>query len=155
MWRIAIIDDDRQVLAGMRNIIPWGELNAVYAGEAEDGKQGLELVRQANPDIVITDIYMPVMNGLEMLEALRQSGCTSRFVILSGYSDFEYARQALRLEVTDYLTKPVSIATIRNVLRKVIRSLEEEAAERQEQHELMEQVSQFRPYLEKNVSSRL
>lgn len=155
MWRIAIIDDDRQVLAGMRNIIPWGELNAVYAGEAEDGKQGLELVRQANPDIVITDIYMPVMNGLEMLEALRQSGCTSRFVILSGYSDFEYARQALRLEVTDYLTKPVSIATIRNVLRKVIRSLEEEAAERQEQHELMEQVSQFRPYLEKECLKSL
>lgn len=149
MWKIAIIDDDRQVLQGMKQIIPWEDLNAEWAGEAMDGKDGLELIRRTRPDIVITDIYMPVMNGLEMIESLRQDAFGGRIVILSGYSDFEYARQALRLNVSDYLSKPISLQTLREVLGKIIGELAEEEEKRVEQDELQRKIELYAPFVEK------
>ncbi|MFD1908850.1 response regulator [Paenibacillus rhizoplanae] len=74
MWKIAIIDDERQVLQGMKRAIPWEELGAEWAGEALNGEDGLAMIRATSPDIVITDIYMPVMSGLEMMEQLRNEG---------------------------------------------------------------------------------
>ncbi|MFC6551592.1 response regulator [Cohnella cellulosilytica] len=71
MWKIALVDDDFQVLDGLRSIIPWEELDAEFAGDAIDGEEGLKLIEEVNPDIVITDIYMPMMNGIEMIERLR------------------------------------------------------------------------------------
>lgn len=125
MWKIAIIDDDFQVVRGLRAAIPWGELDAEFAGEAIDGATGIQLIQEAKPDIVLTDIYMPYMNGIEMIEHLKASGFTGRFVILSGYNDFEYARTAIRLGVDDYLTKPVTLEQIRSVLATTIEKLEE------------------------------
>ena len=78
MWKILIIDDDFQVLEGMKKSIPWESIDAVLVGEASDGMEGLERVRETQPDIVITDIYMPVMNGLEMIERLREENLSRR-----------------------------------------------------------------------------
>ncbi|MFP4977209.1 response regulator [Paenibacillus sp. CN-4] len=125
MWKVVIIDDDFQVVRGLRKAIPWDQLDAEFAGEAIDGEEGLRLIEQVNPDIVLTDIYMPVMNGIQMIEQLKNKGFAGRFVILSGYSDFEYARTALRLGVDDYLTKPVTVDEIRSVLTGTIEKLEE------------------------------
>lgn len=125
MWKIVIIDDDFQVSRGLRKAIPWEELDAEFAGEAIDGEEGLQLIEAAQPDIVLTDIYMPVMNGIQMIEELKRRGFAGRFVILSGYNDFEYARTAIRLGVDDYLTKPVTVEQIRSVLRATIDKLEE------------------------------
>lgn len=123
MWKIAIIDDERQVLQGMKRAIPWEELGAEWAGEALNGEDGLAMIRATSPDIVITDIYMPVMSGLEMMEQLRNEGFKGKIIILSGYSDFEHARQALRLQVSDYVSKPISLPTLRTILHKVIAEL--------------------------------
>lgn len=126
MWKIVIIDDDFQVAKGLRKAIPWEELDAEFAGEAIDGESGLALIKEVNPDIVLTDIYMPVMNGIQMIEELKKRReFVGRFVILSGYNDFEYARTAIRLGVDDYLTKPVTVDQIRSVLRRTIEKLEE------------------------------
>ncbi|AIQ48836.1 AraC family transcriptional regulator [Paenibacillus sp. FSL R7-0273] len=125
MWKVAIIDDDFQVVRGLRKVIPWEELDAEFAGEAIDGESGLKLIHEVKPDIVLTDIYMPVMNGIQMIEQLKADDFTGRFVILSGYNDFEYARTALRLGVDDYLTKPVTVDQIRSVLSETIEKLEE------------------------------
>lgn len=149
MWKIVIIDDDRHVLEGMRQVIPWEELGAEWAGEARDGEEGLRLIREVNPDLVITDIYMPVMSGLDMIELLRGDEFHGKIVILSGYSDFEYARQAMRLNVIDYLSKPVSVPTLRSILHKVIAQLREERAKSMEQAELSERLSRFQPFMEK------
>ncbi|GAA3333135.1 hypothetical protein GCM10020331_096020 [Ectobacillus funiculus] len=130
MCKIVIIDDERQVLQGMKRVIPWEELEAEWAGEAMDGEQGLELIRETQPDIVLTDIYMPVMNGLEMIEKLRHENFQGKIIILSGYSDFEYARHALRLNVHDYLSKPVTVQTIREVLQSAISKVEQEKYEK-------------------------
>ncbi|CQR57269.1 response regulator transcription factor [Paenibacillus riograndensis] len=125
MWKVVIIDDDFQVVRGLRKAIPWEELDAEFAGEAIDGESGLKLIGEVNPDIVLTDIYMPVMNGIQMIEQLKAGSFAGRFVILSGYNDFEYARTALRLGVDDYLTKPVTVDQIRKVLSETIEKLEE------------------------------
>jgi two-component system response regulator YesN len=127
MWKTVIIDDERRVLNGMRNSIPWKELGAEWIGEGMDGKQGLELIRKTQPDIVLTDIYMPVMSGLDMIAQLRLENYQGKIIIISGYSDFQYARQALRLKVDDYLSKPVTIQTMKEVLQRVILHMEEES----------------------------
>ena len=124
MWSVVIVDDDEKVLRGMKKVIPWEELNCQWIGEARNGKEGLELIEKKQPDIIITDIYMPIMNGLEMIEGLKEAGSESKVIILSGYSDFEYARQALRLSIDDYLSKPASVDTIRSALQGIIGKLE-------------------------------
>ncbi|MCZ8515013.1 response regulator [Paenibacillus filicis] len=136
MWKVAIIDDDPYVLRGMKKIIPWAELDLEFVGEEQDGHKGLELIRTACPDIVITDIYMPVLNGLDMIEKLRDEGFQGKIVILSGYSDFEYARQAVRLDVDDYLSKPTSIEMLRKVMEKLIHRLEEELIKKEKMDEV-------------------
>src|SRR5690606_1505319 len=105
-------DDDSNLFEGMCDLILWDELNVKWAGEAMDGCDGLRVVRDKQPDIVLTDINMPEMNGLDMISALREEGFRGKFIILSGYADFEYARQAVRLQVDDYLSKPVTLANL-------------------------------------------
>lgn len=136
MRKIAIIDDDHNSLEGMREVIPWHMLDCQWIGEARDGQEGLELIRRASPDIVITDIYMPVIDGLEMIQQLKDDDFQGKIIILSGYSDFEYARKALRLQVDDYLSKPVTVDEIVTVLEKVIRSLDERNASKTTEEEL-------------------
>jgi len=149
MWRIALIDDDLQVLQSMRKAIPWEQLDAECAGEALDGEAGLALVERAKPDIVITDVYMPVMNGLDMIEALRARGYEGSIVILSGYSDFEYAVKALRLGVDDYLSKPITVRTLESVLERAIGSLEEKLAAAIEREDLRKKLELYEPFVEK------
>jgi two-component system response regulator YesN len=149
MWKIVIIDDDRNVLQGMKQVIPWNDLGAEWAGEATDGEEGLQLIRKVNPDLVITDIYMPVMGGLDMIELLRNDDFNGKIVILSGYSDFEYARQAMRLSVADYLSKPVSVSTLKSILHKIVTQLQEERMKDKEHAEQSEWLSKFQPFIEK------
>ncbi|WP_019909463.1 response regulator transcription factor [Paenibacillus sp. HW567] len=149
MWKIAIIDDERQVLKGMKRVIPWDELGAEWVGEALNGEDGLEMIRAAQPDIVITDLYMPVMSGLDMMERLRKEGFQGKIIILSGYSDFEHARQALRFQVSDYVSKPISVPTLKSILSKVIGELEEEEEKRIRQEESELKMKLYEPFVEK------
>ncbi|MDQ0300100.1 two-component system response regulator YesN [Salibacterium salarium] len=149
MWKVVIIDDDDSVLRGMKKIIPWETLDCEWGGEAKNGEAGSMLVRETEPDLIITDIYMPVKNGLDMIEELRQEGYDGKVIILSGYSDFEYARKAMRLSIDDYLSKPASRTTIEEVLTKVIGRLEERKMEKLEFAGLREKVQLYEPVIEK------
>jgi two-component system response regulator YesN len=149
VWKIVIIDDDPRVLKGMKNSIPWQQLGAEWVGESMDGEQGLELIRRTQPHIVLTDIYMPVMSGIDMIELLRGEQYEGKIIILSGYSDFQHARQALRLNVDDYLSKPVTIQTIREVLSKVISGLEEKRLKLAEQQRLEDKLLMYEPFVMK------
>ncbi|TVY10282.1 response regulator transcription factor [Paenibacillus cremeus] len=149
MWKILIIDDDFQVLEGMKKSIDWDGLDAEWVGEALDGEEGLQKIRETKPDIVITDIYMPVMNGLEMIEQLREEDFAGELIILSGYSDFQYARQALRLQVSDYLSKPVTLEELRSVLERVIRGLEAKELKQLEQEEVRRRLRMYEPFVQK------
>ncbi|MDU0200634.1 response regulator [Paenibacillus sp. MAH-36] len=149
MWKVAIIDDDRQVLKGMKQVIPWEEIGAELVGEGLNGERGLELIREKKPDIVITDIYMPVMGGMKMIETLRNESFEGKILIHSGYADFEVARQALRLQVEDYLSKPVSRNTITEVLLRTISSIELENQSKIEQEKLRDQIDEYEPFVRK------
>lgn len=149
MWKVAIVDDERQVLQGMKRAVPWEELEADWVGEALNGADGLHMIRSTQPDIVITDIYMPLMNGLDMIEQLRKEGFGGKIIILSGYSDFEHARQALRFSVSDYVSKPISVPTLRVILNKVIQELADEEERRIKQGEMESKLLLYEPFIEK------
>ncbi|OPA74065.1 hypothetical protein BVG16_25270 [Paenibacillus selenitireducens] len=149
MWKAVIVDDEHKIIQIMRNIPIWSELEIEVVGDATDGQEGMKLIFEQNPDIVITDIYMPVMNGLEMVEQLRLHNFAGKIIVLSGYSDFDYARQALRLQVDDYLSKPISLETMKEVLMKSIEDLKALQMEQIEQAQLKQKLTVYEPYVQK------
>ncbi|WP_187274161.1 response regulator transcription factor [Paenibacillus sp. N3.4] len=151
MWTIAIIDDDRKIVQSLCNAIPWEQFQLSLVGEQYNGVDGLELIRAVKPDIVIADIYMPQMNGLEMIETLRNEGFEGEFIILSGYSDFEYARQAIRLGVKEYLMKPVTLEELHHVLGRMIAELNETHHKQHEQANLLRKIQEYEPFVEKET----
>ncbi|WP_162341759.1 response regulator transcription factor [Paenibacillus paridis] len=149
MWRAVIIEDEQKIIQIMRGIAIWEELGIEVVGDAQNGEAGLALILAEQPDIVITDIYMPVMNGLAMIEQLREQQFAGKIIVLSGYSDFEYARQALRLQVDDYLNKPISLTTMKEVLSKSIADLEMLMNEQQQNEKLKEKLTVYEPYVQR------
>ena len=129
---VMIVDDEPVILVGIQFMIEKYCPECRVCALAVDGKDGLQKIREHRPDIVITDITMPEMDGLELIRTARAEGVTARFVILSGYSDFNYARQAVSIGVEDYITKPIEEKELAEVMRKVSTSIarERDAAER-------------------------
>jgi two-component system response regulator YesN len=117
--RIVVVEDETKPRYGLVHLL--GRLDPSYCvvGQARNGREGKEIIEQLAPDLVITDIKMPEMDGLDMIRALRSEGCAATFVILSGYAEFEYAKQGIVLGVRDYLLKPVSPQDIQELLKKV------------------------------------
>lgn len=123
MIEIVIIEDETYIRKGMVVTTPWEDLGCKVIGEAGDGQEGLELIQRLKPDIVITDVNMPVKDGIEMIREL-EGNTDSEYIIISGYSDFDYARQALKLGVRDYLLKPIDDDDFHRTIRKVILQVE-------------------------------
>ena len=107
MYRIVIVEDSKLLRMGMIHTLNWQSLDCTVVGSAGDGLEGLEVICNTKPDIVMTDIRMPGLSGLEMIEAARQRGCSPAVIIVSGYDDFSYAQQAVKLGVVEYLVKPM------------------------------------------------
>jgi two-component system response regulator YesN len=126
MYKVLVVDDEPLARESLKFLIDWSAYGFEIAAEAEDGKIALALMRQRHFSLVLTDIRMPTMNGLEFIEKLREFS-DARVVILSGYEDFEYARHGLKLSVNDYLLKPVDEDDLIGVLLRI----SEEIAEQQ------------------------
>lgn len=105
--KIVIVEDEEIIRMGLAETVDWRSMGAQVAGEAADGLEGLDVVAAVRPDVVLTDIKMPRMNGLDMAKALAEQYPEMKIVFLTSYADFEYARQAVRLNACDYLLKPV------------------------------------------------
>lgn len=129
MYKVLLAEDEDIIRKGLMFTADWGAWNCLVAEEASDGEEGVEKIRQIKPDIVVADIRMPVKSGLKMLEeTIGEYGYEA--IILSGYSDFEYARQALRLGVTEYLLKPVDFQQLSAALETVKNKLDSKNKER-------------------------
>ena len=126
MYTFVILDDNTLLVSAMTKMISAFELPLQMAGAAYDGITGLQLIRQEQPDIVITDIRMPGYDGLQMLEKLREEAVSCKFMIVSGYGSFEYARRGIQLEASDFLLKPVAEEELRSALEKIIAALDAE-----------------------------
>ena len=114
MYQILIVDDEERVRDLLAKNISKLPLEVEVAAVASDGREALELAIQLKPDIVITDIAMPFLNGLELIRKMRENGIESKNLIISGYDEFDYARQAIALGVQNYLLKPFLPKDIKN-----------------------------------------
>ncbi len=115
--KLLIADDDRQIRNGLAEGIDWQSQGIDIVLTAADGLEALQLFDRENPEIVLTDIRMPGLDGIELSREIQQRSNTTSVIILSGYSDFEYARQAMRYGVQDYLLKPVEIEELLRVVQ--------------------------------------
>jgi two-component system response regulator YesN len=103
-----LVDDEVFARKGLIGLIPWAKLGYEIVAEAEDGEDAFALIGELRPDVVITDVRMPVLDGLQLIQKVREHGDkTTKFIIISGYGDFKYAQQAVRFGVEDYLLKPI------------------------------------------------
>jgi two-component system response regulator YesN len=125
-----LVDDEILMRETIRDCIDWGKEGFLYCGGASDGETALPIIEEVRPDILITDIRMPFMNGLELIQAVRSRWPEIKIIILSGYEDFEYARTALRMGVEDYCLKPLSSADIIRILHQVSDKVDKEAEEK-------------------------
>ena len=109
MYKVVIIDDEPMIVQGLSRSIPWKNWDCQVVGFANDGKEGMEVIRAEKPDIVFTDICMPKMNGLGMIAGLKSEFPNMQITILTGFREFEYVQEALNLGVTRFLLKPSKI----------------------------------------------
>lgn len=124
MYQLMIIDDEPVVRAGIKQLIPWEEYNFEICTEATDGKDGLKKLLEYLPDLVLVDIKMPGMNGLELIKEARKHDFEGKFIILTGYSDFEFAKSAVSLGVRAYLLKPIDEKELIDNVEEVLAELE-------------------------------
>ncbi|AWI05349.1 response regulator transcription factor [Clostridium drakei] len=123
MYKLLIADDEARIRKGLRNSINWTELNIEIVGEAEDGEIALKLVKELNPHIIMLDICMPFLNGLELIKKLKNINEKSIIIIVTGYDQFEYMHEALKLKVFDYILKPVNKENLKDTILKAVQEL--------------------------------
>ncbi|WP_213514181.1 response regulator [Paenibacillus montaniterrae] len=155
MIKAIIIDDDMTTIDGLSNAVPWQRYNIELCATASNGQEGLALIEQHHPQLILTDIYMPVMDGIEMLKRVRAAGNDAEVIILSGYEDFKYAQSAVKLRVADYLSKPATIMEIEEVLRAVTERIAASRQGAQEGEELRELLELHRPVTRKLLQQGL
>lgn len=119
MYKVLIVDDEIRICKLIRRVINWEEMGFEIIDEANDGLTALEKIEAHQPDLVLTDIRMPGIDGIGLIKAARQSGLKAEFVIISGYSDFEYARSAIDYDAIGYLLKPIDEDKLKEMLNKV------------------------------------
>ncbi len=123
MFKVLIIDDEPIIRKGLKNIINWKNYECEVCGEAVDGHEGSELIRKYLPDIIITDIKMPEIDGLSMIREIKSKVPDSKIIILTGYRDFDYVHEALKLGAFDFILKPSKIEELTAVIAKAVKEL--------------------------------
>lgn len=167
MYRVVLVDDEAIILQGLKRVVKWADYDCQVVGTAADAAQGAALIRQLKPDILFTDIRMPNQSGLAMLAGLRSEFPNLQVTVLTGYRDFSYAQEAIRLGVTRFLLKPSKMDEIQEAVGAMVARLnqlppQEETAEAEDLPETEERehagsflVNQAVAYMEKNYSQKL
>ncbi len=130
MLKVFLVEDEIVMREGIKNNIDWEKEGFEFAGEASDGELAYPLIQKEKPDILIADIKMPFMDGLELSRLVRQELPDIKVIILSGYDEFEYAKEAISIGITDYLVKPIAGAKLLEAVKKVGKIIEEEQQQR-------------------------
>lgn len=129
MVSMIIVEDESFERKSLMNCIDWGLIGVEIVGDASNGEAGLALVRDKHPDIVLTDINMPIMNAIEMSARIRQINSDIKILFISSYDDFEYAKQAIELKIFSYITKPVNEAELLRTVKRAVDSITEKLLE--------------------------
>lgn len=132
--KILIAEDEQRSREGMCKLVEALGEDYQLAGAATNGPMALDMIMSLDPDVVLTDIRMPMMDGIEVAAQARAQGLRTEFVIISGYADFDYARRSIKLNVVDYLLKPVTRADVEKALIQVKERMKGRGKEKQAQH---------------------
>ena len=119
MVKVFLVEDEKFVREGIKNQIDWNAYGFDFVGEAADGESALPLIESLKPDILITDIKMPFMDGLELGRIVKDKFPDTVIIFLSGYDDFDYAQRAIHIGASEYILKPISKEKLLSVLQKV------------------------------------
>lgn len=135
MYKIFLADDEIWVIMGLKKLIKKIGAPFQVVGEASNGVMALEEIEKKKPDVLITDIRMPGMDGLELMKEIRKKKLDTKVVLVSGYAEFDYAQKAIRMGAVDYLLKPVEAETFAKVLENLEKMLDERGGKQEEQPE--------------------
>lgn len=154
--RVLLVDDEIIIREGFKKLFDWEAHDCEVIGEAADGMEALAQIDALQPDIVIMDINIPVMNGLKVIQMSKIKHPEMAFVIVSGYDDFSYCREALRLQITDYILKPVNYqefgTCIDNLKISMFENRTTEETDEQEEHTILGIVRYMQEYLTEEIS---
>lgn len=145
MYKVVIIDDEPVIVEGLARAIRWSRWDCQVVATAENGQEGIRVIDRVNPDILISDIRMPGLDGLAMIAALKSEHADMEITILTGYRDFEYAREAIRLGVTRFLLKPSKMDELEEAVAAMTANLNAAGARRREREHLTELIGEDCP----------
>ncbi|WP_229692035.1 response regulator transcription factor [Paenibacillus radicis (ex Gao et al. 2016)] len=155
VYKIVLVDDEAVVRVGIRDRIEWQSLGFECAADCENGVEALAAIERIQPDVVLTDINMPFMDGLELTQAVKARHPEMKVVILTGYDDFDYAQRAVKLKVNDFILKPITAAELTAVLQKIKAELDEQRKDKEELDRLQRQLRESMPVLKERFLDRL
>lgn len=140
LYKVFLVEDEIVAREGIRDNVDWKSAGFEFCGEAPDGEMALPLIEAARPDVLITDIRMPFMDGLQLCKILRDRMPGVKIIILSGHDEFHYAQEAVKLGVTEYLLKPVGVQDLHTILGKLASQLDQERLEQEKLRQLKSQI---------------
>ncbi len=155
LYKVLLADDEEEIRLGISRKIDWESLGFQLAGQAENGAEALELAEQLRPDVVLTDIKMPFMDGLELCQRLKLLLPAAKMVVFSGFDDFEYARRAIGMNVSEYILKPINAPELCQVLEKLRSQLDQQRMERRNMETLRRRYEESLPVLRELFYTRL
>lgn len=150
MLKMVIADDEFIVREFLRDLDIWNELDVEIVGEATDGQEAYDLCIELSPDILMTDIRMPFMDGLEVSMKLKEDGRDTRFIIISGVQDFDYAKTALSVDAAAYILKPIKILELQEAVKKVVKGITMEKNRNSEMQNIKELLNENMYIISKN-----
>lgn len=154
-YRLLLVDDEEEVRTSIMQKIDWEKTGFAVVGDAENGQDALEKIEQLEPDLVLTDIRMPYMDGLALATRIRQLRPSIKIIIFSGYDDFEYAKEAIKLNIIEYILKPVNVEELTEILLRIKDTLDNEVAQLRDVHSLRESFVKNLPILRENFLNNL
>lgn len=136
LYRVMLVDDEEDVRQAIARKIDWEEIGFEVVASAENGQEALELQARVHPDVVMTDIKMPFMDGLTLTRKLKENRKNTKVIIFSGFDEFEYAKEAIKLEAEEYLLKPLNASELKNVFLRIRENLDREIDQRRNESRL-------------------
>ena len=155
MLRVFLAEDETIIRETLRDTMPWAQCGYTFVGEAGDGEMALPLIQQTKPDVLITDIRMPFMDGLALSKLVLQEFPQMKVIILSGYDDFEYAQTAIGLGVERYLLKPITKSTLMTVLQEVREKIQGERAQQNYLAQFRQEAQDYEQYARRRFLERI
>ena len=149
-YTVLLVDDEEEVLQVIKKKINWEGLGFSVIGYADNGVKALEMMEEYQPDVVMTDIKMPYMDGMELAKRIKSGYPATKILIFTGFDEFEYAKEAVHLEVEEYILKPVNSVELTNVFTQLKIKLDQEISEKRNAEILKNYYMESLPFLKTN-----